>query len=66
MKGCRRGVGEILQPSRPIVRISYVITKNVTITKRVPLYQHRCGYKAHQNVKSHCYVVLIKMSFQLL
>ena len=28
-----KGVGEILQPSRPIVRISYVITQNITVTK---------------------------------
>ena len=61
-----KGVGEILQPNRPIVRISYVITQNITVTKFKPLYQHRCGYKAHQNVKSHCFVVLIKTSFQLL
>ena len=61
-----KGVGEILQPSRPIIRISYVITQNITVPKFKPLYQHRCGYNAHQNVKSHCFVVLIKMSFQLL
>ena len=40
-----KGVGDILQPSRPIVRISYVITQNITVTKFKPLYQHRCGYK---------------------
>ena len=61
-----KGVGEILQPSWPIVRISYVTTQNITVTKFMPLYQHRCGYNAHQNVKSHCFVVLVEMSFQLL
>ena len=56
-----KGVDEILQPNRPIVRISYVISQNITVPKFKPLYQHRWGYKAH-----HCFVVLIKMSFQLL
>ena len=61
-----KGVGEILQPNRPIVRLPYVIAQNITVTKFKPLYQHRCGYKAHQNVMAQCFVVLIKMSFQLL
>ena len=61
-----KGVGEILQQYRPIVRISHVITQNITVTKLKHLYQHRCGKKAHQNVKSHYFAVFIKMSFQLL
>ena len=29
------------------------------------LYQHCCGYNAHQNVKSRCFVALIVKPFQL-
>ena len=59
-------VGEIPQPNQPIVRLLYVITQYITATMFKTLYQHRCGHNAHQNVKPHCFVVLIMMPFQLL
>ena len=44
-----KGVGEIPQPNQPIVRLLYVIMQNITATMFKNLYQHRCGYNAHQS-----------------
>ena len=60
VKGCKRNTATEWTNSTTF------ITQNITVTKFEPLYRHRCGYNAHQNVKSHCLVVLITMSLQLL